>query len=100
LAEGCDYPIAVQAQLLPALAALHNFIQVNNSQDLFNCDDDDTLEAAQEPDQTGYAYDDEPIDLHGPVSPEERCRAEARRDKIAAAMWESYIQYRADLGLD
>lgn len=40
LHDGCEYPIETQAQLVPALAALHNFIRIY--------DPDDNIEGIQD----------------------------------------------------
>jgi hypothetical protein len=80
--------MSIQALIPPALAALHNFIREYDPDEIHMYDSDD---------------DDEPRDLQhgvhpgsvgelgaGQVSPDERVRANERRDRIAAAMWEQY----------
>jgi hypothetical protein len=90
LAYSCGYPIDTQAQLLPALAALHNFIVVNDADHLRTWEN--ISNAIPEPDQAGYDLDDNvPFDLHGAVLPAEQHRADVWRDE----MWESYSEYIA-----
>ena len=85
----------VQAMIPPALAALHNFIRERDPDEIDEYDDDDDDDD-----------DDELLDLRmgpdletvgelgrGPVTPEERVRANTRRDKIAGDMWEQYQRY-------
>jgi hypothetical protein len=86
-----EYGMDVQALIPPALVALHNFI----------CDFDP---------KEIHDYDDEALDLQmglppepageletGPATLAERSRANERRDKIAADMWEQYQPYLESL---
>ena len=90
-----EYDMDVQAMIPPALAALHNFIRERDPDEIDEYDDDDDDDD-----------DDELLDLRmgpdletvgelgrGPVTPEERVRANTRRDKIAGDMWEQYQRY-------
>jgi hypothetical protein len=88
----CEYSLETQVRLFPALCALQNFIIANDDGDIVFWDTDDEASIA-EPELTGYNVDDfdgEIPDLHGNISAAEKERAEARRDRIAHAMWRSY----------
>ena len=81
-----EYSFATQAQIVPALAALHNFILIHDSNDI----SEDELELEAEP-VAGDAWSNYQV----AVSREERTRATKRRDTIALAMWENYTRYTA-----
>lgn len=75
-----EYPLTVQAQLVPALAVLHNFIRIHDPSDLPSEDDDPYLEA--------YDYGD---DGDEPQNPTEHRDAGTRfRDEMAQNMWREY----------
>lgn len=83
-----EYSIHTQARLVPAAAALHNFIRMHSH---FTDDMEvpDTL-----PDsvlETDAAYSRLPTqDQSAAISNEEKKRASAHRDRIAKAMWTEY----------
>jgi hypothetical protein len=90
----------IQVQIPAALAALHNFIRQYDPQEddmpadnLLDFQRERNLESVQEP------MDCNPESIGelgtGPPTPNERDRANERRDKIAADMWEQYQQYLA-----
>lgn len=82
----------VQAQVPPALAALHNFI-------MFHDPDDITSHLTN--DQGQMTFDQEPGQHHesefgnladGAVQRAEKNRATAARDRIAGEMWDEYVR--------
>ena len=78
--------MGLQALIPSALAALHNFIWIYNPEDI-DMDVEEPLD---------FRITIHPMDvgeLGGPVTPAERVQAKARRDKIAADMWEQYQRY-------
>ena len=85
-----EYDMSTQALIPPALAALHNFIREYDPEEihLYNDDDDEPfdLEISTHPESVGELGT-------GIVTPDERNRANERRDKIAADMWEQYQIY-------
>ena len=83
-----EYSFATQAQIVPALAALHNFILIHDPSDI----SEDRLDTEPEPNTD---RDDTWSRNQGAVSQEERTRAAERRERIALAMWEDYIARRS-----
>jgi hypothetical protein len=73
-----EYPLAAQAQLVPALAVLHNFIWVHDPTDLPK--DDDGQERVQ-----GTADD-----RQFPHATDVRDAAARFREEIALRMWQDY----------
>jgi hypothetical protein len=83
-----EYDMRIQALILPALAALHNFIREYDPKEIQTYDDEDDnalldLQMGVHPESVGD------LELSA-VTPRERVRANKRRDKIAADMWEQY----------
>lgn len=75
-----EYPLTVQAQLVPALAVLHNFIRIHDPSNLPPEDDDPQL--------GDYDYGDND---DGPQDPTEQRDAGARfREEVAHNMWQDY----------
>lgn len=88
-----EYDMQTQAKIPCALAALHNFIRVNDPDDLcgINFADEEAVAATvQELDGDGRV-DFDAEELGGYVSNEERQRANAWRDGIAQEMWDEYV---------
>jgi hypothetical protein len=85
-----EYNMDIQALIPPALAALHNFIRDFDPEDIHQYDDDqlDNLEIGIAPESVGELGT-------GLVTPRETARANERRDRIAAEMWEQYQDYLA-----
>ena len=83
--------MGVQAQIPPALAALHNFIRQYDPQEIQMYDD----ELRDEPLELQMALHPESAGELRTVSvtPNERRQANERRDKIADDMWEQYRDY-------
>ena len=75
-----EYPLIVQAQLVPALAVIHNFIRIHDPSDLLNEDDNPPIEE--------YNYGE---GGSGPQDPTEHRNAGTRlRDKLARKMWQDH----------
>ena len=86
-----EYSMGVQAQIPPALAALHNFIWQYNPQEIQMYDDelrDESLELQM------ALHPESAEELRTvSVTPNERRQVNKRRDKIADDMWEQYQDY-------
>jgi hypothetical protein len=78
-----EYSPEVQAKVIPALCALHNFIRVHDPDDL---DDKDLQEEIERRPPVLSA-----ADLKNRVNQAERNRAIAKREKIANDMWNDYV---------
>ena len=77
-----EYSMAIQARIPPALAAVHNFISIDDEDEILEFEED--LEDG-EPGEHNYGELAE-----GPPNRAEKTRSEVKRDGIAQAMWESY----------
>lgn len=82
-----EYSLSVQAMLVPALAALHNFICIHDPSDCR------TLTATEQ--RVGQQNDNfQDIDNSGElsfhISMGERTQASIKRDRIALEMWTDY----------
>jgi hypothetical protein len=96
-----EYPIETQAKLVPAIAALHNFLRIYDRSD----EATDLGRNGPHRESSGSLDDfvhDGPTETRE-ITPEElgmhiteakRNRAAARRDRIAAQMWADYLAYR------
>lgn len=87
-----QYDMGIQARIPAALAALHNFILKHDSDLELNIYAD-----AWDP-APGYSTAYGQSSSHGNlseslVSPEEKARADQRRDEISQAMWDSYQEF-------
>lgn len=82
-----EYSPEIQAKIVLALCALHNFIRVHDSDDLDEGEIDEELER-----RTPVPCAE---DLGTHVSQEERERASVLRDQIAHDMWDQYVAYTA-----
>lgn len=100
-----EYPMETQAMLVPAIAALHNFLRIHEgdddahdlaptSQNLLRREGSDRLEdfIQDEPREIS------PEELGMLISAEEKARASARRDRIAQQMWKDYVALLAERG--
>lgn len=74
-----EYPIRTQAQLVSALAVVHNFIRIHDPED---------IPEDEEEDRQGRG--DDVGTLQGHAVQDDRGRATQRRDAIAQAMWDDY----------
>ncbi|CDO77855.1 hypothetical protein BN946_scf185032.g7 [Trametes cinnabarina] len=87
----CEFSMAVQARILPALCAIHNFIRIHDGDEINNFATD--------------FYDPSPGERNGELgdgaaSVAERERAARIRDQIAEEMWQDYqnvLERLADL---
>jgi hypothetical protein len=97
-----EYPVEMQAMLVAAIGALHNFLRIHdrsdeakdlegdgvpgpNSLDDFVCDDPEPRQVL-------------PKELGMHISEEEHIRASSRWDCIAERMWQDYQAYVAQRG--
>lgn len=83
-----EYPMHIQARIPAALAAIHNFIHIHDpNDDIFRIARD--LERAR-----SYEEPTAPPEYFSTyISPQEKQRAEAKRDQIAQQCWDQYQQY-------
>lgn len=76
----------IQAQIPPALCALHNFIRYHDPSDITDFDNVPNLGTGSELEHGEHG------ELStGAVGPPERERAGTRRDQIANEMWDQYL---------
>lgn len=78
-----EYSPDIQAKVVLALCALHNFIRVHNPDDLDDRDWQEEIER-QPPMPTAD-------DLRNRVNQAERDRAIAKREQVAHDMWSDYV---------
>ena len=83
--QACNYPMRTQAQIIPALCLLRNFILVHDPDD-FNESDITSMALVNgsQANQNGEVF------IGTGVSRAESTRAAAYRDTIATDMWASY----------
>jgi hypothetical protein len=74
-----------QSRVVPALAALHNFIMDHDNEDLAEYRDASDAQRGTYPDPEAFGTLATQI-----TNTAEQRRAEARRDRIAEEMWEDY----------
>lgn len=79
-----EYSSEVQAKIVHALCALHNFIRIH---------DPDDLDASTQEELARVPQDPIAADFGGTISAGEQRQATSRRDRIAMAMWEEYVAY-------
>ena len=89
MAAAAEYGIRTQAKIPGAIAALHNFVHIHDPDDLAieegdNSDDDEAPNRHDIPIT--------PENLGGHISQAEKDRAGEKRDQIAMAMLEVYIE--------
>lgn len=75
-----EYPFAAQAQIIPAIAVLHNFIVIHDPSEVSLEDDETELNSVDDAWSMNQAA----------VSHDERTRAAECRDNIAKAMWDDF----------
>lgn len=88
-----EYDMDVQARVLPALAALHNFILKHDVEER-----EDVLDTDLEDPNPGTRGGDFGTLADGATTTQEKTRSELRRDTIAQEMWESYQELLQDRG--
>ncbi|KAJ6537447.1 hypothetical protein DFH09DRAFT_1091030 [Mycena vulgaris] len=96
LVRAPEYDMSVQARIPPAMAALHNFILKHDSEewdDILDMEIEDPATGTRGPNQDRFGHLAE-----GPTDPMEKARSEARRDRIAQAMWVSYQELLRERG--
>ena len=76
-----EYPFADQAKIVPAVAALHNFIVIYDPSEISRTE----VEPEANLDDTWSSH-------QVVISQDERSRAADRRDRIAKALWADYIK--------
>jgi hypothetical protein len=97
-----EYPVETQAKLVPAIAALHNFLRVHDSDDNaldLGSTGEATSQGSMQREGSGsledfFNYEPReisPEELGISITAAERARASARRDRIAQRMWEDYL---------
>jgi hypothetical protein len=86
-----EYNMDIQAQIPPALCAIHNFIRRHDPDEL-----QDVIDDLSDEDDGGDIFVGELA--CGPPDNEARDRAHDKRDKIAEAMWNDYTTYLAQRG--
>ncbi|KAJ7438967.1 hypothetical protein FB451DRAFT_1378083 [Mycena latifolia] len=86
-----NFSVRTQARILMACGIIHNFIRLHDPDDAD--DNSDSEEEMEDNPLDGASQSDiHPEDLSSGISEEETARAEEKRDIIAKAMWESYIE--------
>jgi hypothetical protein len=83
IAEANDYPMEMQAKLMPALCALHNFIRIYDPADDMDITEEEIESAVSQEQPASGTY-------HSGIAAAETARAAERRDQIAQQMWASY----------
>ncbi|KAF7348750.1 putative nuclease HARBI1-like protein [Mycena venus] len=84
-----------QALMVGAAAALHNFLRIHEP--INNLDEDDEYDIEGHPFLAGAGTNtDDEVEVFA-VDAAEKTRADARRDRIAQAMWNEYILDHPDL---
>jgi hypothetical protein len=92
LCHPLKYDMRVQARVPAALMAIHNLIlRFDPREDEDEPDDED--DDAYDPTPRLDPDDNEELASSMVVPPEEQLEAEQRRDGIANAMWEQYVEY-------
>ena len=90
LIQAPEYPLTTQAQLVPVICALHNFIRTHDPTD------EDQFTVGNSGEVVGVSESERPTpsddELHNYILRAEANRATAKRDQIAKEMWASYQQ--------
>ena len=90
------YDMKVQAQILAALVALHNFILEHDQTDLDHWIIDKQAEDSSQGVRWTQEIDFRCLASTACVSPAEKRHTEMRCDEIAKAMWDGYLEYLAE----
>lgn len=94
LTRPSQFSMGIQAQIPPALAALHNFIHTHDSGDVYQYTSDGFGEPLRDGDEDPEpGQPDTGVLAHTAVSQAEKAAAGRRRDRIAEQMWASYQEY-------
>jgi hypothetical protein len=99
LTQPPQYSLSIQAQVPPALAAVHNFIMDHDPEDIneYLTNSEDDLDP--NPGSTHSFENYGALSQHA-VDAAEKAHAGLYRDWIASAMWDQYISYFEDSDLD
>ncbi|KAE8189196.1 hypothetical protein CF328_g6358 [Tilletia controversa] len=97
LVSGCDYDLATQAKVFPALAVVHNFVVINDPSDTLHPDDLAAWLLERDKDSTIGAEGD--LSVTSSTTRAEKKRGEERREKAANSLWKEYRVRRAALGI-
>ncbi|KAE9389103.1 hypothetical protein BT96DRAFT_835393, partial [Gymnopus androsaceus JB14] len=95
-----EYPFEAQSKLVPALAAVHNFICSKDPSDIGYgiggvAAEHQIAQALR--DREEDMDEDEEGELGSTVTAVERRRALERRDAIAKEMWDDYVAYTSEM---
>ncbi|KAJ3764677.1 hypothetical protein FB446DRAFT_656232, partial [Lentinula raphanica] len=87
-----EYAIQIQARIPAALAAIHNFIRLRDPADaLFQFTQAEEISLGSSRNDVHPTVPDSHYHFH--ISPAEKTRASAMRDRIAQECWEQYQLY-------
>ncbi|KAI5822056.1 hypothetical protein K523DRAFT_257567 [Schizophyllum commune Tattone D] len=94
LTHAPEYSLTVQAMIPPVLSALHNYIRIHDPEDTDELDLDriTPYDPSHPPDVEEFEGNEYNSTA---VAREESQRANERRDRIAAELWEQYQEYLA-----
>jgi len=90
MTAAAEYGIRTQAKIPGAIAALHNFVHIHDPDDLATKEGDNSDDDDEAPNR--YDIPITPENLGGHISQAEKDRAGEKRDIIAKAMWEDYVE--------
>ncbi|KAJ3791630.1 hypothetical protein GGU11DRAFT_650832, partial [Lentinula aff. detonsa] len=91
-----EYPFSTQTKIVPALAAIHNFIKSMDPGDQGYRIHSSTLDVQMSQESAQMVDTNDDGELGTTVTTAERRQANERRDAIAQAMWNDYITYTAN----
>ncbi len=93
MSAAAEYALQVQTKIPAAIAALHNFIRTWDPDDLATGDDDlDDSDSTPDDPTSTHPNPISPENLGSHISAAEKARASVKRDEIAKAMWEGYLE--------
>lgn len=91
-----EYPMDIQAMLVPALSAIHNYVGIHDPDSHRNlefqieaCSASNNSNSSQEPATPQVQISEQELGLN--ITQEERQQAAHRRDMIAEKMWVDYL---------
>lgn len=88
------FSMLIQAKIPSALAALHNFIMDHDPHDHGQYSDPDNENSIEDKDKNANNNVGEIVRKH--VSQQQCNRALIERDRIATAIWDSYVHFEED----
>lgn len=92
MAAAAEYGLHTQAKIPAAIAALHNFVHIHDPDDLATEEGDNGDDSEDDARGNGHEIPITPENLGGHISQAEKDCAGAKRDEIAMAMWEDYVE--------